>query len=298
MNKPVNRLKTLFNRQYPQSFLIHRPLWGTVAFGIILFFFVVIYQPLRIHGAGSLSFSLTMLLYCLLVSAGVFIMAVMIKRMNCFSIHEGWTVYKELLSIVIILACIGFSAYFAGFIMENHSSRWNLTTFGDSFFRSVMIGIIPVLFPSLLNIRFAFSPEIFQEYQIKRQDTQKEATEAVIHIKSKAKKEELNFMTSEFVYAESEGNYVVFHLIKQEITVEVIIRNSISEIEKQLAVIPYFMRTHRAFIVNLEKVISKNGNSLGYQLQLKGSNTIIPVSRQNTQKFDEFTRQFLLSIHH
>jgi DNA-binding LytR/AlgR family response regulator len=78
----------------------------------------------------------------------------------------------------------------------------------------------------------------------------------------------------------------------------VIIRNSISEIEQQLAGIPYFMRTHRAFIVNLGKVISKNGNSLGYQLKLKGSNHIIPVSRQNTQIFDELTRKFLLSIHH
>jgi DNA-binding LytR/AlgR family response regulator len=91
---------------------------------------------------------------------------------------------------------------------------------------------------------------------------------------------------------------VVFHLIREEKTSRVIIRNSIREIEQQLAGITYFMRTHRAFIVNLGKVISKNGNSLGYQLKLEGSNHTIPVSRQNTQIFDELTRKFLLSIHH
>jgi DNA-binding LytR/AlgR family response regulator len=154
-----------------------------------------------------------------------------------------------------------------------------------------------VLFPSLLNIRYAFTPEIFQEYKSTEQNRQIETTEVLIHIQSKAKKEELSFYPAEFIYAESEGNYVVFHLTRQEKTSEVIIRNSISAIEQQLAVMPYFMRTHRAFIVNLQRVISKNGNSLGYQLKLKGSNRIVPVSRQNTRIFDDFTRQFL-SIHH
>jgi len=158
--------------------------------------------------------------------------------------------------------------------------------------------IVQTILQKEINIRFAFTPEIFQEFQIKRQYKQEETTEELIHIKSKAKKEELSFLSDEFIYAESEGNYVVFHLVKQEKTFEVIIRNSIREIEQQLAGIPYFMRTHRAFIVNLGKVISKNGNSLGYRLKLKGSNHIIPVSRQNTPIFDELTRQFLLSIHH
>lgn len=293
-----NQIKVLLNRQYPQSFLIQKPLWGTVAFTIILFLFATVYKPLGMHGARSFSFNFTVLVYTLLISTSVYIMAVIIKRTNCFSKSEVWTVSKELLSIAMILACIGIAVYFAGFIMENQGPRWNLTTFFDSFTRSVLIGIVPLLFPSLLNIRFAFTPEIFQEYQMKGQNNQKETTEALIHIQSRAKKEELSFLPDEFIYAESEGNYVVFHLIKQEKSSRVIIRNSIREIEQQLAGIPYFMRTHRAFIVNLGKVTSKNGNSLGYQLKLEGSNRIIPVSRQNTQIFDELSRKFLLSVHH
>jgi hypothetical protein len=294
----INQIKVLFNRQYPQSFLIQKPLWGVVAFTVILFLFAVIYQPLEMHEARSFSFNFTVLLYSLLLSTSVFVAAVIIKRTNCFSKSGVWTVSKELLSIVIILTCIGVAAYFAGFIVENRGSRWNLATFFDSFTRAVLIGVIPVLFPSLLNIRFAFTPEVFQEYQRRVQNSQKATAAELIHIQSKAKKEELSFLPDELIYAESEGNYVVFHLIREEKTSEVIIRNSIRNIEQQLAGIPYFMRTHRAFIVNLGKVISKNGNSLGYQLKLEGSNHIIPVSRQNTQLFDELTRKFLLSIHH
>jgi len=224
--------------------------------------------------------------------------AVVIKRTNCFSKHEDWTVSKELLSIIIILISIGLSAYFLGFIMESPASRWNLKTFLDSFTRSVLIGIIPALFPSILNLRYAFTPESFQEYRTKDQGNQKEIAVEIIVIGSKAKKEELSFYPGEFIYAESEGNYVIFHLIKQEKSFEVVIRNSISEIEQQLAVIPFFMRIHRAFIVNLEKVSSKKGNSLGYRLELKGSNNVLPVSRQNTRKFDQMIHHFLLSIHH
>ena len=298
MNKPVNKIKALLQRQFPRSFLIQKPLWGTLGFFIILFFFVVVYHPLRVHGARSFSFSFTVLFYCLLISVCVLIMALMIKRTNCFSKYEGWTVSKELLSIILILITIGLSAYFLGFLMEDPASRWNLPTFLDSFARSVLIGVIPVLFPSLLNIRYAFTPELFQEYRTERQENLNEASGKLILIRSKAKKEELSFYPAEFIYAESEGNYVVFHLIKQNRSFQVIIRNSMSEIEQQLAVVPYFMRIHRAFIVNLKKVGSRSGNSLGYRLKLEGSDNIIPVSRQNTREFDQLIRQFLLSIQH
>ena len=298
MNKAIKQIKALLNRQFPQSFLIQKPFWGAFALFIILFFFVVIYHPLQVHGARSFSFSFTMLIYCLITSVLVMVIALILKRTKCFSKKEVWTLSNEFFSVVIILTGIGLSSYFAGFIMENPGSRWNLSTFLDSFFRSVMIGIIPVLFPSLLNIRYAFTPETFQEYMNKGQDNQKETADELICIKSKARKEELSFYPGEFIYAESEGNYVVFHLIKDDRTFEVIIRNSISQVEQQLAIVPYFMRIHRAFIVNLEKVSAKSGNSLGYQLKLEGTNNLIPVSRQNVQKFDQMIRQFLLSIHH
>lgn len=297
MNKTIQQIKKLFNRQFPRNFLVRRPLWGSLIFFIILYFFVVVYHPLQVHKAASFSFSFTMLGYCFLVTIMALGMSAIIKKTNCFSKTDNWTVSKELLSVVIILMSIGISAYFSGFVMENTASRWNMSTFIDSFSRSVAIGIIPVLFPSLLNIRYAFTPEVFQEYKTNLPDSQRETGEKLIHIKSRAKKEELSFLPEEFIYAESDGNYVVFHLIKQGKTIDVIIRNSISEIEHQLQAIPFFIRIHRAFIVNLEKVSSKKGNSLGYRVQVEGSNKIVPVSRQNTQKFDELTRQYLLSIH-
>lgn len=295
MQNILSHIKTIFNRQFPKSFLIQKPVWGALTFFVILFLFVVVYQPLSVHGARSLSFSFTMLIYCFLVSAMVLVAALLIKKSNCFSKTDTWTVSKELLSITLILITIGLSVFFSGFILEDSGSRWNFSTFIDSFSRSVAVGIIPVFFPSLLNIRYAFTPEIFREYDTNKQSGIKDEYGQLIQIQSKAKKEELSFYPEEFIYAESEGNYVVFHLWKHEKAVEVIIRNSISEIEKQFQPYPFFLKIHRAFIVNLQKVSSKKGNSLGYQLQVAGSDKTLPVSRRNTKVFDEFSRKFLLS---
>jgi DNA-binding LytR/AlgR family response regulator len=70
------------------------------------------------------------------------------------------------------------------------------------------------------------------------------------------------------------------------------IRNSINNIEQQLARIPFIMRIHRAFIVNLKMIVSKRGNTLGYQLKINELDTEIPVSRNHTKTFDRKMKQF------
>lgn len=284
VKKPI---KHLLLKPFPQTFLIHKPFWGAFTFFFILFTFIIIYRPLEVHQTAFLNFNLTVLIYCAIISLSELAVALIISRTNCFSKKGNWTITNELLSLVMILAIIGISVYFAGFMLEVHSNRWNFSTFFDSFYRSVLIGIIPVILPSLLNIRYAFAPQNFQSYENKWHDKSNEVPEKLIHISSKAKKENLSFYPSEFIYAESSGNYVIFHLIKQDKSVEISIRNSITEIENQLVSISDFMRIHRAFIVNLKKITSRDGNALGYRLYLKDCDDIISVSRQNAREFEK-----------
>ncbi|MHC1733843.1 MAG: LytTR family DNA-binding domain-containing protein [Bacteroidales bacterium] len=285
MARVKDQIKEILFRSFPQNFLIRRPYAGALFFFVVTFVFVVIYRPLNAHESGSFGFILTMVAYCAIVAIIELLIAMAISRTNCFSPKGIWTIANELLSVIIILSGIGISAYLAGFVMEPAASRWNFSTFIDSFSRAIMIGIIPAILPSLANIRYAFALDTFRSYEIK--DKTKDDQEVLINIESKAKKEHLNFYPDEFIYAESDGNYVVFHLIRHDNSVDVTIRNSISEIEKQLSAIPSFMRTHRAFIVNLNKITSRRGNSLGYRLTLKDCNDVVPVSRVNVLKFDQ-----------
>ena len=106
------------------------------------------------------------------------------------------------------------------------------------------------------------------------------------------KKEKLSFFPSEFLFAESDGNYVIFHLLREEKLQKFTIRNSISNIEQQVSQIPWFFRTHRAFIINLKQIVQKKGNTAGYRLKLNKVNLEIPVSRQKTKSFDTYLKQF------
>ncbi|MDP4275617.1 MAG: LytTR family DNA-binding domain-containing protein, partial [Bacteroidota bacterium] len=223
----------------------------------------------------------------------IIILVKIINKIRYFSKEKAWTILKELLAIVIVLLGMGIFVYFIGFLFESPAQRWNLFTFFDSCKHAFLVGIIPFAFFTLINYRYLFAAQIVQN-NIRTSTDPSTVVEAeeLIQIGSQLKKEELSFYPNQFIYAESEGNYVVFYLKGNPQIRKEIIRNSISNIEQQLSAIPFFMRTHRAFIVNIKEVLSKKGNSLGYHLRLSGIEAEIPVSRQNTQNFNQLLKQY------
>ena len=209
-----------------------------------------------------------------------------------FSNPNEWTILKEIIAIVIILLGMGIFIYLTGFLLELHGNRWNLPTFLDSFKHAFLIGIFPLGFFSAINYRYLLVSDIVQDFFQGANSSLKEPPEELVRIISRLKKEELSFYPSQFIYSESEGNYVVFYLNFDNKIRKVVIRNSISEIEQQLSPIPFIMRTHMAYIVNIRKVSSRKGNTLGYHLKLFGADTEIPVSRQNTRTFNQLLKQY------
>jgi hypothetical protein len=282
----MNQFSELINRSYPKNYIVKHPLAGSLIFAGITYLFVILYRPLQVHVARSLGFMMTILIYCIILVIPFYGLAILIGRTNCFSTTKRWTILKEVVSVLLILTGTGIVTYFMGFIIEEPANRWNWPTFADAFFTAFLICIVPLLFSTFLNSRFLFIPEINEDAKPPVEKTGEE----LIHIESKLKKEELSFFPSQFIYAESDGNYVTFHIEIQGKTKEIMIRNSISNIEKQLSGIPFFIRTHRAFIINVTKVTSHRGNTLGYRLRLSGAEEEIPVSRQNSRSIDDLLR--------
>lgn len=288
----INQINKILQKNFPQNIIVRKPFLGTLLFAIFLFLFLLLYKPLDVRGARNFNFIVTMLLYQSLVYVPLVITALLIKRTNCFSKDKIWTFSKEIKSVGIFLLVFAISIYLEGFLIEEPSQRWNLPTIADAFSRAFLIGIVPFLIFTIANIRYLYTADAVQEFKPEREISKGESHEELIEIVSQLKKEELKFYPRQLIYAESEGNYVVFHLEVLEKHQTTVIRNSISNIEQQLSMVPFFMRTHRAFIVNVKKVTSTKGNSLGYRLKLEGINEEIPVSRQNTQKFDEIIRRY------
>jgi len=227
---------------------------------------------------------------------GIFLYMVLrtLKAFEYFSNEKKWTVFKEIISALLVLSVLGLAIYFLGFLIETEpaTNRWRISTFLNSLGSAFLIGIIPLTFFSAINYRYLFAPVISSnETDTPSNELENAVPEDLIRISSQLKKEDLSFYPSEFLYAESDGNYVIFHLLKNNVLKKESIRNSINSISQQLSGVPYFYRTHRAFLVNLKKVKSKQGNSLGYVIKLTGTDIRIPVSRTNTNDFNRlFTR--------
>jgi hypothetical protein len=289
----VKQIFKFLNKKYPQNFILKNPYIGTLIFLAFCYGFILIYRPLNVHEARSFSLEFTIAIYCCAISITVIGIVKILKHIRYFSNTNEWTIIKEIIAIVIILFGMGITIYFAGFLVEIPTNRWNLSTFLNSFFGGFLIGIVPFAFFTIINYRYLLVPDILQNFKPDTNSSSTEQTEEFIRIGSQLKKEELSFYPSQFIYAKSDGNYVVFYLIVEKKLRKEIIRNSISNIEQQLSAIPFFTRTHRAFIVNVKKVCSQKGNTLGYCLKLTGTDDEIPVSRQKTHDFDRLIKQYL-----
>lgn len=288
----IVKLAAWLNKKYPQNILIKKPLLGTLFFLLFCFFFAIIYKPFNAHESRFLNFEMTVAAYFLIVSFPLFAIVIILKKTAYFSDPEAWTVLKELLSVTIALLGMGVTIYFAGFLLEVPGSRWNLPTFLNSVITGFLIGLIPFLFFTLINYRYLFVTEIEKSYSNSSETFNPEKPADKIRIASQLKKEELEFFPGQLIYAESDGNYIVFYLDIENQVKKKIIRNSISSIEQQLSSIPFCFRTHRAFIVNLKRITSQKGNTLGYKLKLSGTDAEIPVSRQKARDFEQIMKQF------
>jgi hypothetical protein len=279
------RVLNWLNKGFPQNYIIRKPLIGSLILMVITFLFILFYKPFRMHPSRIFNFPLTMAIYTFSMALPVLIMASLFKKIRYFSSENEWNVLKEIIASFSVLSIMGLAVYFAGFIMEPPSDRWNLRTFFNSYFIAFMLGLVPVGFFFMLNFRYLVEQETEKKYREKKPvDTPQSGTN--IRITSTLKKEELTLDPQQILFAESEGNYVIFHVNANSRIQKKTIRNSITNIEEQLKEFPFLMRVHRAYIINLNQVISQKGNTLGYRVRLNGTDAIVIVSRQNAREFD------------
>ena len=286
------KINKWLKKKYPQNILIKNPLIGTIIILVFCLCFVLIYKPFQVHASRFFNYVMTVTIYFTLVAITLYGFVRLLKCIRFFSDPDDWTVLKELLSVIISLFCMGLTIYFSGFIMENPDHRWNLPTFFNSLIIASLIGIIPFLFFSIINYRYLFVTDILENFNTELNSLMPEKSEVLVRIGSQLKKEELEFYPGQFIYAESDGNYIVFHLNVENQIKKRVIRNSISNIEQQLLAIPFLFRTHRAFIINVKKVCSQKGNTLGYRIKLIGTDREIPVSRQKAHDFNDLMKRY------
>lgn len=104
------------------------------------------------------------------------------------------------------------------------------------------------------------------------------------------KYEQLEIQGNQMLFIESIGNYCDIYYFENNKVNKVTFRATLVSLNDELPM-DQFLKTHRSFLVNLNKMEKVSGNAQGYQFQLRQYNDrTIPVSRSNISKFDEYYR--------
>ncbi|WP_138989313.1 LytTR family DNA-binding domain-containing protein [Larkinella sp. C7] len=98
----------------------------------------------------------------------------------------------------------------------------------------------------------------------------------------------LRLLPEQLFVVQSQGNYVyVYWLEKGEKLEKTLLRTSISKIEFMLRTYPVFMRTHRSYIINMEKVRKVEGNTRGLFVRIALLDDLVLVARSQIETFKE-----------
>jgi len=118
-------------------------------------------------------------------------------------------------------------------------------------------------------------------------ETPAEHHTTIVTIQSSTNNNDFSFCLNDLLFVMSDGNYVEFHVEDEENVRREIRRNTLSNIESQLETYSFLFRSHRAYLVNLNKVIKSSGNAQGYELKFAKTDHTVPVLRKNLSRFDE-----------
>ena len=106
-----------------------------------------------------------------------------------------------------------------------------------------------------------------------------------ITLKGEGKNEELKLMDYSILYVKSESNYCEIHFNENDKYRKELIRASLNSIEDSLKEFSFFVRVHRSYIVNFNRIYKVSGTAQGYKVHFENVQHSIPVSRKQSAHF-------------
>ncbi|HUI28720.1 MAG TPA: LytTR family DNA-binding domain-containing protein [Candidatus Acidoferrales bacterium] len=151
--------------------------------------------------------------------------------------------------------------------------------------QTLLVGSLPVLFTVVLYNSYYLKKRIRIINQINSDLSRFKSEGAYVNgaltLSSSSLSEVITVDSQSLLYLASADNYVEVYRIENGQMRHSLLRNTLSEAEKQLVrQSPAVRRCHNSYIVNLNRVKTVSGNEAGYKIMLEGVDSMIPVSRK------------------
>lgn len=252
-----------------------------VAFGVFVYLYLLLYRPFGASQLGAdgvwffagfggvVMFSLTI---------NYLIMPRLFRKI--FN-PERWNVRKEFLFILSSFILIGFLNYVynatvgAGIAPERTLLQFMGITVAVGLFPVVVMIFLMELYLNRRNQESASA--LAQELEERPREAENTQLLQIVPETSKSKPLEIN--VADFIFAESDNNYVTVHFEDNGETRRELIRLSIKRLAEQIAEAQQIIRCHRSYLVNKNRIKDVEGNARSLCVRLEGVEEGIPVSR-------------------
>jgi hypothetical protein len=280
------QIEKIINRPFPLASASIEKGVSAFAFGSFVFLFLLVFKPFGLNGVGTkiwmVSFG-----YGAVTTASMLTMHFALRALlPKFYKETRWTVGREVANTlgVIFLVTLGNVIYSEQMGFFQLSFQTLIVFLGFT----LAVGVFPISIQVLirqnrLQKQYGSGSETInsgiEQKQIKK-------TTRSLRLKDEEGKEALACDADDLVAFESADNYVKIYYTTADGVKMAMVRNALSDFETQLASDVPIFRTHRTYLVNLDKIDHVTGNARGYLVELAGMKIQIPVARRRIDAFD------------
>jgi hypothetical protein len=282
-------IKTYFHQPYPLS----ENNWK-LPFSISLFvaLFMIVFQPF-----GLVNLHHTYKTFFLAGYGGVCLVVLMINSLissfflkNWFN-AASWTLIKQILWLSWTLLTIGTGNYLYSAVLF---SFWSWHGFIVFQVYTMAVGIIPIVVLTIMRQNYSLSQNLkaANEFNTSLHHKEDVLEKQKLCFVADNNKDKFEIELSDLLYIESCGNYIeIFYEADAQLK-NTILRSTLKRTELQLVNHTAIVKCHRAFLVNIHKIIQVKGNSQGLKLVLKHTETEIPVSRNFSKSLKDHMQTY------
>ena len=279
----LNKFREILKQPLPLNLNIVKNIFGSITFGAFVFFFLIIFKPFGLQVlSGKILITVTSgygLVTTGYLTIHSFIMVIILHEKN-------WTIGKEILNTLIIIAMIGLCNYLYHSVYS--SQAFILIKLIEFQLVTLVVSFLPISLITLLRQNILFKMHIKEAEKINRKVNWKfsdDRNDKVVVISAQNPTNDFSCNCNDILFFHALDNYVVIHFIKDSNLIKEIIRTTLKKTKDDINEYPNFFHCHKSYIVNLDKVIKVSGNAQGLKLHFDYINEIIPVSRQLHQEF-------------
>lgn len=279
----INKIKNWLNRPYYSQISNTYNIIVSVAIGIVVSLFLIIFQPFRIHLLGE-----NLVIFCL----GYGLIAILSVNLVLYTIPkifkdyynpDSRTILKQLILLNLVVLVSATISYPYHLYIRNSINQEQIAGYFLIITQTYSIGLFPILLwlyydeQQLRKKRKINTEKINKDKNFRNEVTDQEE---IITLKSEKSNNIISIDINKIVYISSEGNYASFFIHDVNGLKENIFRVTLSQIIKELNGYKNIVRCHKSYIINTRYIKEYSGNARGYLIKTTKSNLEIPVSRK------------------